>query len=70
MYMMNPTKESVSSALLSPNFVANLLKISSRFPKILFIFLTLITIRGTQREKIGKRLGMQFSAFSYPFMAF
>ena len=26
--------------------------------------------RGTQREKIGKRLRMQFSAFSYPFMAF
>ena len=44
MHMMNPTKETVSSALLSPNFVANLLKISSRFPKILFIFLTLIII--------------------------
>ena len=44
MHMMNPTKESVSSAPLSPNFVANLLKISSRFPKILFIFLTLIII--------------------------
>ena len=27
-------------------------------------------IRGTQREKIGKRLKMQFSAFSYPFIAF
>ena len=27
-------------------------------------------IRGTQREKIGKRVRMQFSAFSYPFMAF
>ena len=26
--------------------------------------------RGTQREKTGKRLRMQFSAFSYPFMAF
>ena len=26
--------------------------------------------RGTQREKIGKRLRMQFSAFSYPFVAF
>ena len=44
MHMMNPTKESVSSALLSPNLVANLLKISLRFPKILFIFLTLIII--------------------------
>ena len=40
-------------------------KLQEKLPRV-----TWPLLRGTQREKIGKRLRMQFSAFSYPFMAF